>query len=40
MDAAQATLAFVKKYELLPLKLLDNLTLRKIEAGDASGLPK
>jgi len=40
MGAAQATLAFVKKYELLDKKSLENLQLRNIEAGDAAGLPK
>lgn len=40
MDAAQATLAFAKKYELLPTKTFENLQLRQIDAGDAKGLPK
>ncbi|KAF5842885.1 hypothetical protein DUNSADRAFT_4344 [Dunaliella salina] len=40
MEAAEATLAFVKKYELLDKKALDNLQLREIREGDATGLPK
>jgi len=40
MDAAQATLAFAKKYELLSKKALENLQLRQTEAGDATGLPR